>query len=105
MDTRSIWPGPRRGSQPLPTSHGHPPELIRLSPYGPDGTYCGREEASDPRKRTSSEMLRRLVLALGGVAAFGAPIERLGELVKPASPAPRRCRSSLTTSTWRRSRT
>ena len=70
---------------------GVPRELIGLSAYGPDGTYCGEDTAPDPPKSVSAPMLRRHVLALGGVAAFGAQITGLGELAELAlgpSPVP-----------------
>lgn len=71
-----------------------PRELIGLSAYGPDGTYCGQQKVADPPEGASARMLRRHVLALGGVAAFGAQIEGLGELVEltfgPPVPLPDR---------------
>ncbi|MGH3902121.1 MAG: helix-turn-helix domain-containing protein [Pseudonocardiaceae bacterium] len=65
---------------------GIPLELIRLSAYGSDGTYCGEVMVADPSEGVSAEMLRRHVLALGGVAAFGVQITGLGQLAKLAGP-------------------
>jgi transcriptional regulator with XRE-family HTH domain len=76
------------------TRLGIPRHLISLSAYGPDGTYCGEEEnkkVADPPEGASPEMLRRHVLALGGVAAFSARVEglgELGELTSDPSPVP-----------------
>ena len=67
---------------------GIPPELMRLSAYGPDGTYCGEDTVADPPEGAYEKMLRRYVLALGGIAAFGAQVKGLGELAELTSPAP-----------------
>jgi transcriptional regulator with XRE-family HTH domain len=61
---------------------GIPRELMSLSAYGPDGTYCGEVTVTDLPEGVSAEVLRRHVLALGGVAAFGAQITGLGQLAK-----------------------
>lgn len=67
---------------------GIPRELMSLSAYGPNGTYCGEDPVVDPPEGVDEKMFRRHVLALGGVAAFSAPIiGELAELVGP-SPAP-----------------
>jgi hypothetical protein len=48
-----------------------------------------RSRLPAPPEGVSAEMLRRHVLALGGVAAFGAPVKGLGELLaKLGDPAP-----------------
>ncbi|MGH3800306.1 MAG: helix-turn-helix domain-containing protein, partial [Pseudonocardiaceae bacterium] len=66
---------------------GVPRELMSLSAYGPDGAYCGEVTVADPPEGASAEVLRRHVLALGGVAAFGAQITGLGKLAELAGPA------------------
>ncbi|MGH3812032.1 MAG: helix-turn-helix domain-containing protein [Pseudonocardiaceae bacterium] len=66
---------------------GIPRELMSLSAYGPDGTYCGEVTVADPPEGASAEMLRRHVLALGGAAAFGAQITGLGRLAELTGPA------------------
>ncbi len=67
---------------------GIPRELMSLSAYGSDGTYCGGEvTVTGPPEGVSAEVLRRHALALGGVAAFGAQIQGLGQLAELVSPA------------------
>ncbi|MGH8572496.1 MAG: hypothetical protein ACREX8_07970, partial [Gammaproteobacteria bacterium] len=66
---------------------GIPPELMRLSAYGPDGTYCGEDKVADPPEGVNEEMRRRVMLASAGVAIVGRPIEGLGELVELAGPS------------------
>ncbi|MGH3797756.1 MAG: helix-turn-helix domain-containing protein [Pseudonocardiaceae bacterium] len=61
---------------------GIPRELIGLSAYGPDGTYCGVDPVADPPEGADDDMLRRHLLALSGVAAFSASIKGLGELTE-----------------------
>ena len=56
---------------------------------GQDGAYGGEVTVAGPPEGVSAEMLRRHVLALGGVAAFGAPVKGLGELfAELGDPAP-----------------
>lgn len=67
---------------------GIPRELMSLSAYSPDGTYCGGEvTVTDRPEEASAEVLRRHALALGGVAAFGAQIQGLGQLAELVGPA------------------
>jgi transcriptional regulator with XRE-family HTH domain len=67
---------------------GVPRELMSLSAYGPGGTYCGEDRDADPQEGVDEDMLRRYALVLGGAAAFGAPIQWLGELTELTEPAP-----------------
>ncbi|MGH4000592.1 MAG: helix-turn-helix domain-containing protein, partial [Pseudonocardiaceae bacterium] len=63
---------------------------------GQDGAYGGEVTVAGPPEGVSAEMLRRHVLALGGVAAFGVPVKGLGELLaKLGDPAPLSLPSSL----------
>ncbi len=64
---------------------GIPRELMSLSAYGPNGTYCGEDLVADSPEEVDEEMFRRYVLALGGVAAFNAPI--IGELAELVGPS------------------
>ena len=65
---------------------GIPRELMSLSAYGADGTYCGGEvTVTDPPEGASAEVLRRHALALGGAAAFGAQFSGLGRLTELAA--------------------
>jgi hypothetical protein len=57
-------------------------ELMGLS-YDDSSAYRGAEvTVTEPPEGVSAEMLRRHLIALGGVAAFGAPVARLGELLQ-----------------------
>jgi transcriptional regulator with XRE-family HTH domain len=47
--------------------------------YGPAGTYPGRVTVSGAPKRVSPEMLRRHLIAFGGVVLTGVPVAKLGE--------------------------
>ncbi|MCA1676923.1 MAG: helix-turn-helix transcriptional regulator, partial [Actinobacteria bacterium] len=74
---------------------GVAPEVMGLSWWGPDGTdhrpdgdYPEGSTVADTPKGVSPEMLRRYVLALGGVALAGRPVERLGELLELPGAAP-----------------
>jgi len=61
---------------------GVPRPLLRLLTHTPgdDGAYPGGVTIAEPFEGMSAEMLRRHLLALGGVVAFGRPIKGLGEL-------------------------
>lgn len=65
----------------IATGLGIPPELMGMSWWGPDGTYCGGVTVANPSEGVSAEMLRRHLIALGATAAFGAQIKGLGELL------------------------
>ncbi|MGH3897367.1 MAG: hypothetical protein ACRDTA_03770 [Pseudonocardiaceae bacterium] len=72
-----------------------PPEMMGLSWWSPDGTCHGPEGAypervtvADPPEGVSAEMLRRHLLALGGVAMVGQPVKQLGELLELPGTAP-----------------
>ncbi|MGH4026113.1 MAG: helix-turn-helix domain-containing protein [Pseudonocardiaceae bacterium] len=74
---------------------GVAPELMGLSWWGPDGTdhrpdggYPEEGTVADSPKGVTPEMLRRYLLALGGVAMVGQPVERLGELLELPGAAP-----------------
>jgi hypothetical protein len=59
--------------------------------YGPDGAYPEGVTGANTPKGVSVEMLRRHLIALGGVAMVGAPIKGVGELLGDLgglSPAP-----------------
>ncbi|MGH3942353.1 MAG: hypothetical protein ACRDTG_27785 [Pseudonocardiaceae bacterium] len=74
-----------------------PPHMMGLSWYGPDGTWYGPPDAyaeletpqSGAVREVDEEMLRRQferLLGLGTVAAFGAPVQGIGELGDVAVP-------------------
>ncbi|MGH3798520.1 MAG: hypothetical protein ACRDTD_00005 [Pseudonocardiaceae bacterium] len=72
-----------------------PAEMMGLSWWGPDGSYYGPEDTypegvtvADTPKGVSAEMLRRHLIALGGVALAGQPIKHLGELLELPGTAP-----------------
>ncbi len=72
-----------------------PPEMMGLSWWGPDGTYHGPDgvypegvTVADTPKGVSAEMLRRHLIALGGVAMVGQPVKHLGELLELPGAAP-----------------
>ncbi len=72
-----------------------PPEMMGLSWWGPNGSYHGPEGAypegvtvAGTPKGLSAEMLRRHLIALGGVAMVGRPVEHLGELLELPGAAP-----------------
>ena len=61
-----------------------PPEMMGLSWWGPDGTYYGPDggypggvTVADTPEGVSAGMLRRHLLALGGVAMVGQPVKQL----------------------------
>jgi transcriptional regulator with XRE-family HTH domain len=58
-----------------------PRELMGLSRWSAEGTYAGEVTDAETPEGVSAEMLRRHVLALGAIAAFGASVKGLGELV------------------------
>ncbi|MDQ3152607.1 MAG: helix-turn-helix domain-containing protein, partial [Actinomycetota bacterium] len=62
---------------------GVPRELLGLS----HGAYGGEVTVAEPPK-VSAEMLRRHLIALGGVAMVGAPVTKLGELFELPAPSP-----------------
>ncbi len=72
-----------------------PPEMMGLSWWGPDGTYHGPDGAyaegvtvANTPEGVSAEMLRRHLIALGGVALAGQPVKQLGELLRLPGAAP-----------------
>lgn len=65
----------------IATGLGIPPELMGMSWWGPDGTYCGGVTVANTPNGVSAEMLRRHLIALGATAAFGAQIKGVGELL------------------------
>jgi transcriptional regulator with XRE-family HTH domain/tetratricopeptide (TPR) repeat protein len=72
-----------------------PPERMGLSWWSPDGTYHGPDGAypegvtvAGTPEGVSAEMLRRHLLALGGVTLAGQPVKHLGELLELPSTAP-----------------
>ncbi len=72
-----------------------PPEMMGLSWWGPDGTYHGPDgvypegfTVADTPRGVSAKMLRRHLLALGGVTMVGQPVEHLGELLELPGAAP-----------------
>ena len=73
---------------------GIPRELMGLSygTSGGEGFYRGEATVAGAPEGVSAEMLRRHVLALGGIAAVGAPIIgellNIGELLDLSGPAP-----------------
>lgn len=72
-----------------------PPEMMGLSWWGPDGTYHGPDSVypegvtvAHTPTGVSAEMLRRHLIALGGVAMVGQPVTQLGELLELSGVAP-----------------
>ena len=59
-----------------------PRELMGLSWWGPDGTYCGE----DTPKREDEDVHRRTLIATTTMAAFGQAVQGLGELAEFALP-------------------
>jgi transcriptional regulator with XRE-family HTH domain len=55
--------------------------------YGPEGAYPGKVTVTNPPEGMTAEMLRRHLLAQGGVAMVGGPVVKLGELLA-ALPGP-----------------
>ena len=67
---------------------GIPRERMGLSFWGPDGrwygpacTYPGEDTAAPTSKEVTAAMLRRHLIAWGGIAMVGAPVAELGELL------------------------
>jgi hypothetical protein len=56
--------------------------------HGPDGGYPEGVTVAGTPEGVSAEMLRRYLLALGGVALAGQPVKHLGELLELPSAAP-----------------
>jgi transcriptional regulator with XRE-family HTH domain len=48
-----------------------PRELMGLSWWGPDGTYCGEVTVAEPPRREGKDVRRRTLLASTSMAAFG----------------------------------
>ena len=74
---------------------GIPPELMGLSWWDPDGSYHGPDggylegvTVAGTPEGVSAEMLRRHLIALGGVAMVGQPVTQLGELLELPGAAP-----------------
>ncbi len=74
---------------------GIPPEMMGLSWWGPDGSYHGPDgvypegvTVAGTPEGVSAEMLRRHLIALGGVAMAGQPVKNLGELMELPGTAP-----------------
>ncbi len=72
-----------------------PPEMMGLSWWGPDGSYHGPDGAysegvtvDGTPEGVSARMLRRHLIALGGVALAGQPVQQLGELLELPGAAP-----------------
>ncbi|MCA1604227.1 MAG: helix-turn-helix domain-containing protein, partial [Acidobacteria bacterium] len=49
--------------------------------YGPAGAYAGRAWSPNTPKEVSPAMLRRHLIALGGIVMAGAPVAKLGQLL------------------------
>ncbi|MGH3933986.1 MAG: hypothetical protein ACRDS1_03210, partial [Pseudonocardiaceae bacterium] len=56
--------------------------------HGPDGVYPEGVAGANTAKGVSADMLRRHLLALGGVAMAGQPVKHLGELLELPGVAP-----------------
>jgi transcriptional regulator with XRE-family HTH domain len=72
-----------------------PAEMMGLSWWSPDGIYHGPDgvypegvTVANTPEGVSAEMLRRHLLALGGVTLTGQPVKHLGELLELPSTAP-----------------
>jgi transcriptional regulator with XRE-family HTH domain len=94
----------------IATGLGVPPERMGLSwwgPdgrwYGPEGTYSGGVTVTDTPEGVIVAMLRRHLIAWGGIVMTGSPVAHLGELLAELPDSGRcPCPPSSTTPTWPR---
>ncbi|MGH3811129.1 MAG: helix-turn-helix domain-containing protein [Pseudonocardiaceae bacterium] len=63
-----------------------PRELMGLSWWGPDGTYCGEVTVPEAPTREGEDVRRRTLIATTTMAAFGQAVQGLGELTELALP-------------------
>ena len=56
--------------------------------YGPDGAYPGDDTAAPTLKEVTAAMLRRHLIAWGGIAMVGAQVAELGQLLDDLSEPP-----------------
>ncbi len=72
-----------------------PAELMGLSWWSPDGTYCGEVTGPESPKRVSEEMQRRVLIAATSTAALGQVVAKLAELALPTTGQPLPSRLSM----------
>ncbi|MGH3906157.1 MAG: helix-turn-helix domain-containing protein [Pseudonocardiaceae bacterium] len=63
-----------------------PRELMGLSWWGPDGTYCGEVTVAEPSRGVSEAIRRRALIAATSMATLGQVLQGLGELTELALP-------------------
>ncbi len=64
-----------------------PPELMGLSWWSPDGTYCGEVTVAESPKGVDEDVYRRTLIAATSMTALGQALHGLGELPELALPA------------------
>ncbi|MGH3692533.1 MAG: helix-turn-helix domain-containing protein [Pseudonocardiaceae bacterium] len=65
---------------------GIPRELLGLSWWGSEGTYCGEVTAAEPPTGEGADVRRRALIAATSMAALGQLVQGLGELTELALP-------------------
>ncbi|MGH3933923.1 MAG: helix-turn-helix domain-containing protein [Pseudonocardiaceae bacterium] len=63
-----------------------PQQLMGLSWWGPDGTYCGEGSVHQSPTREGEDVRRRTLIATTSMAALGQVVQGLGELAELALP-------------------
>src|ERR1051326_5377517 len=63
-----------------------PRELMGLSWWAPDSTYCGDVEVAEPSRGVSEDIRRRALIAATSMATLGQVLQGLGELTELARP-------------------
>jgi transcriptional regulator with XRE-family HTH domain len=63
-----------------------PRELMGLSWWGPDGTYCGGGPVTESPTREGEDVRRRVLLGSTSMAALGQVVQGLGELTELTLP-------------------
>ncbi|MGH3814445.1 MAG: helix-turn-helix domain-containing protein, partial [Pseudonocardiaceae bacterium] len=63
-----------------------PRELMGLSWWGPDGTYCGGGTVPEAPMREGEDVRRRTLIATTSMAALGQVVQGMGELTELALP-------------------
>ncbi len=77
-------------------SFGIPRELMGLSWWGAECTYCGEVTVAEPPMGEGEDVRRRALIAATSVAALGQVVSGLGELTELALPTDRPLPSRLT---------
>jgi transcriptional regulator with XRE-family HTH domain len=63
-----------------------PPQLMGLSWWGPDGTYCGEVPVTESSTEEGEDVRRRTLIGATSMAALGQVVQGLGELTELALP-------------------